>query len=61
MITQMAQDGLLDPFIWDDVLLACNELSHIYDEEKSRSYLDKIMFDYYPLLVELQNEMKSKL
>lgn len=60
-ITQMAQDGLLDPFVWEDVLLARNELSHIYNEEKSRVYLDKIIFDYYPALTDLKNKMSSKL
>ncbi len=38
VITQMAQDEVPDPFIWDDILLAQNELSHTYDEQKSRSY-----------------------
>lgn len=36
-ITQIARDGLLDPFVCEDVLLARNELGNIYDEEKSRA------------------------
>lgn len=46
-ITQMAQDTLIDPFVWEDILVARNELSHIYDEAKSRTFPDKIIFDYY--------------
>ncbi|MBI3502609.1 MAG: nucleotidyltransferase substrate binding protein [Bacteroidetes bacterium] len=60
VITQMAQDGMLDPFIWEDLLLARNELSHIYNEKKSRTYLDKIIFDYFPALNELKNKMAAK-
>lgn len=61
VITQMAQDEIPDPFIWDYLLLARNELSHVYDEQKSRSYLDKIIFDYYPALVDFEDKMKTKL
>lgn len=61
VITQMGQDEVLDPFIWDDILLARNELSHVYDEQKSCSYLDKIIFDYYPALVDFESKMKDKL
>lgn len=61
VITQMAQNGALDPFIWDDILLARNELSNTYDEQKSRDYLDKIIFNYYPALLDFRNEMQTKL
>ena len=60
VIKQMVKDGLLNPFVWEDILTARNELSHIYNEEKSRSYLDKIIFDYCPALVEFKNTMKAK-
>lgn len=60
-IMQMAQDGLLDPFVWEDLLLARNELSHIYDEAKSRVYLDKIILDYYPAFEGFKVKMSSKL
>jgi hypothetical protein len=43
----MAEDTLIDPFVWEDILVARNELSHIYDEAKSRTFPDKIIFDYY--------------
>lgn len=61
VIKQMIQDGILNPFIWEEILLARNELSHIYNEEKSRSYLDKIIFDYYPAFVDFKEKMHTKL
>lgn len=61
IITQMGQDNLLDPFIWEDLLTARNELSHIYSEELSRGYLDKIANDYHPAFVEFRNIIAGKL
>lgn len=61
VMTQMAQDGLLDPFVWEELLLARNELSHIYSEEKSRTYLDKIVHDYFPAFNEFKKSMNGKL
>ena len=60
VITQMAQDGLLDPFIWEEILTARNELSHIYDEKKSRIYLDKIMGEYFVQLNKFKEVMQTK-
>jgi len=60
-ITQMAQDTFIDPFVWEDILVAPNELSHISDKAKSRDYLDKIIFDYHPAINEFKNTMTGKL
>jgi nucleotidyltransferase substrate binding protein (TIGR01987 family) len=59
LITQMAQDNLLDPFVWIELLTARNELSHIYDEEISRNYLNKIVNDFFPAFKEFQNTMEK--
>ena len=59
-ITQMAQDGLVDAFVWEEVLEARNELSHIYNEEKSRGYLDKIVLDFFPALLQFKLQMQKK-
>lgn len=61
VITQMATNGMIHPFIWDDLLNSRNELSHIYDEGASRTHLDKIVMDYYPALIEFQEKMQKVL
>lgn len=61
VIKQMIQDGILHPFIWEEILKARNELSHIYNEEKSRSYLDQIIFDFYPAFIEFKEKMKQRI
>ncbi len=60
-ITQMAQDNLIDAFLWEELLTARNELSHIYDENKSRAWLDKIVSDFLPVLQEFKLQMEKKL
>ena len=59
-MTQMAKDGLIDPFIWEEILKVRNELTHIYDEEKSRDYLDRIVYIFYPELVKFKDLMNTK-
>lgn len=61
VIKQMIQDGVVNAFVWEELLLARNELSHIYNEEKSRTYLDQIAFDFFPVLVEFREKMKKYL
>lgn len=60
-IAQMAQDGLIDAFLWGDILIARNELGHIYDEDKSRIYLDNIVNDFVPALRAFKQQMEKKL
>ena len=60
-IAQMAQDGLINAFLWGDILIARNELSHIYDEDKSRSYLENIVNDFLPVLKDFRQQMEKKL
>lgn len=57
VIIQMGADGLIDPFMWNEILSTRNELSHIYDEDRSREHLDHIIFDYIPTLQQFQNKM----
>jgi len=49
-ITQMATDGFIDQYSWEEIIECRNTLSHIYDEEKSRILLDQIMFIHLPNL-----------
>ncbi len=58
-ITQMGADGFIDPFVWSEIVEARNELSHVYNEEKSRSYLDRIIFDFLPAFTEFKSKMLS--
>jgi nucleotidyltransferase substrate binding protein (TIGR01987 family) len=58
-ITQMATDGFIDQFIWEEIITCRNILSHIYDEEKSRILLNQIMFDHLPNLQLFRNRMLS--
>ena len=60
-ITQMAQDNMVDAFVWEEVLTTRNELSHIYNEDKSRVLLDKIVVDFLPVLQEFKRQMEKKL
>ncbi len=60
-ITQMAQDNLIDAFVWEETLTTRNELSHIYNEDKSRVLLDKIVADFLPVLQEFKRQMEKKL
>ncbi|MCO5250321.1 MAG: nucleotidyltransferase substrate binding protein [Candidatus Kapabacteria bacterium] len=57
VMTQMATNGLIDPFIWEEILEARNSLSHIYDETVSRKYLQQIISDFLPEF----NSFKSKM
>jgi nucleotidyltransferase substrate binding protein (TIGR01987 family) len=60
-ITQMGRDGYIDPFMWEEILTARNELSHIYNEQKSRLFLVKIIAEFYPLLFDFKNNMAALL
>ncbi len=60
-LTQMAQDNLIDAFIWEEILTTRNELSHIYNEDKSRILLDKIVAHFLPVLQEFKLQMEKKL
>lgn len=60
-IKQMAQDNLVDGFNWEEMLNARNELSHVYDEAKSRSYLDNIVLGFTPVFKEFRLKMEQKL
>ncbi len=58
-ITQMAADGHIDPFVWDEMLEARNSLTHIYNEEKSREVLNKVVLDFIPAIAALQATMNT--
>ena len=45
-IMQMAADKLVDGSIWGQIVTTRNELAHIYDEEKSRLYLGRIVGEF---------------
>ena len=59
-ITQMAQDGLVDGFVWDDILTARNELSHIFTQDKSHTYLDNMVNDLLPSLQAFRPQMEEE-
>lgn len=59
VINQMGNDGLINPFVWIEMLEARNALTHEYDEEQSRTYLDKIAYDYIPAFQEFSEKMKN--
>lgn len=61
VITQMGADGLLDPFTWNEMLEVRNELSHTYDEERSRQHLDEIVYNFIPVLQHFRNTMNALL
>lgn len=60
VITQMGNDQIIDPFLWQELLTARNELSHIYDFEKSRNYISKIESHFFPAFKDFETIMKSK-
>jgi uncharacterized protein with HEPN domain len=53
----MGQDDLLNPFIWEEMMQARNQLSHIYDDEKNRTLFDSIINNYIPALKEFEKKM----
>jgi len=58
-ITQMAADGFIDQFAWEEIIVCRNMLSHIYDEEKSRELLNQIMIVHLPHLRLFQSKMQE--
>jgi nucleotidyltransferase substrate binding protein (TIGR01987 family) len=58
-ITQMATDGFIDQFVWEEIISCRNILSHVYDEEKSRILLNQIMFVHLPNLRLFQSKMQE--
>lgn len=62
VIKQAIQDGFLaDGHLWLQMLLDRNELTHSYDEEKSRAVLEAISTTYVGLLTKLDKSLASKL
>lgn len=59
VMTQMAANGFIDPFVWGEILESRNSLSHIYDETVSREYLQKIINDFLPEFIGFKSKMQS--
>lgn len=59
-IMQMAQDGLIDPFVWEELLNARNESGDSFDDSKNQIYFDKIVNDFLPVLREFKDKMVAK-
>ncbi|HRY31378.1 MAG TPA: HI0074 family nucleotidyltransferase substrate-binding subunit [Bacteroidales bacterium] len=59
VIRQMARDMMIDAYPWFDMMQARNELSHIYDEKKSREYLQEILRSYIPLMEQFRRTMAA--
>jgi nucleotidyltransferase substrate binding protein (TIGR01987 family) len=59
VIKQMRQDDLLNPFIWEEMMQARNQLSHIYDEEVSRDLFESIINNFIPALEEFEKKMSG--
>lgn len=58
VIKRAAENDLIhDGYGWLQMLENRNELNHTYDEEKSRQILDRVVRDYLPLLIELENSL----
>lgn len=58
VIKRAAENDLInDGYSWLQMLENRNELNHTYDEPKSRQILDRVVQDYLPLLVELENTL----
>jgi len=60
-LTQMAKDGFIDPFVWEELLIARNELSHVYSEIRSREHLTGIVQDFLPAFREFRSKMEEKI
>ncbi len=60
VIMQMGRDNIIDPFKWEELLNARNELSHLYDEELSNDHYDKILTEYLPLMAEFRDIIREK-
>jgi len=60
VIMQMGRDNIIDPFRWEELLNARNELTHLYDEELSLWHHDKILSEYLPLLTEFRDIIRVK-
>lgn len=58
VIKQMGQDGMIDPYIWYEMMEVRNSLNHIYDEESSRKHLDAIVIEFLPVLSTFKNKMQ---
>lgn len=58
-LVQMAKDNFIDAFIWGDMLTARNELSHIYDEQLSRNYLNNLLQDFLPAFQNFRDRMQQ--
>jgi nucleotidyltransferase substrate binding protein (TIGR01987 family) len=59
-IKQAVKDGIIDAFIWEEVLTARNELTHVYDEEKSREHLNNIVTKFVFAFRSFKETMQKK-
>lgn len=59
VIKQMANDDLIDPYTWDQMLEARNLLTHSYNEEMSRSYVRQVIHDFLPELLRFKERMEA--
>ncbi len=59
-IKQAVKDGIIDAFIWEELLTARNELSHVYDEEKSRQHLNYIVTKFLLAFRSFKETMQHK-
>jgi nucleotidyltransferase substrate binding protein (TIGR01987 family) len=55
VIKQMVNDGFIEEKIWQDMIEARNELSHLYDEKLSREYAEKIVNHFITGFKDLEN------
>jgi nucleotidyltransferase substrate binding protein (TIGR01987 family) len=59
VIKQMGQDNLINPFVWNEMIEVRNQLSHTYDEEKSRAFLNDVIYNYIPAMKEFEKKMSE--
>jgi nucleotidyltransferase substrate binding protein (TIGR01987 family) len=59
VIKQMGHDDLLNPFVWEEMMAARNQLSHIYDNERSRTLFDSIINNFIPAMQEFEKKMSG--
>jgi nucleotidyltransferase substrate binding protein (TIGR01987 family) len=52
VLAEMANNDLINPFVWGEMLTTRNKLSHVYSEEESRMFVEMIVTEFF---IELEN------
>jgi nucleotidyltransferase substrate binding protein (TIGR01987 family) len=57
VLAEMSQNGLIDAFLWNEMLTTRNKLTHLYDEQASRQFVRTIATIYIGVFQDFRQAM----